>query len=525
MSSDVAASPAPRSAELRSAAIKIGAALLAFGALLALYAHEVRVESQVKELVAGVPGAQGTRIGGAQAALARDTPGGWLVAETALDKALELQPSNPYALAALASVEERLAADGEAGRIARAEGALARAEAKDVSRPERHEAHALALIRTGRPVDAENYLRPLVDKYVGYWELYDALGRAQRAAGELEEAKKSLRRAMETGWRSPRAVADYATVLLEDGAAAEAAVGFDRALQANGDHLRSMVGKARAMLALASSGKTIDLKAAYGLVDGVAARPPAELSPALRASALAARAEVNLAQGDLASAAKDADDSLAAQPSNPPGLRARALVLAASKDKRGEADAAFKLAIEKDPYDASLYFDGAAALAAAGQLPQAEKLLGHYAALLPKTGRYQLALSRVLAAKGDRKGAGAALESAIKTDPTNAAIYFELGKLAQARGDTKAARDAYERALQLRDDYPEAYRQIAALFLDGGDPDGAMAAYGEALRRYRAARVPQGQLEPFYREVQDRFAKARQPQKAAQWLKEARASR
>ena len=258
-------------------------------------------------------------------------------------------------------------------------------------------------------------------------------------------------------------------------------------------------------------------------MDGVVERPAAELSPGLRANALAARAEVNLAQGDLAAAAKDADDSIAAMPSGGAGLRAKALVLAASPDRRAGADAAFKQAIDKDPYDPSLYFDGAAALAAAGELPQAEKLLGHYAALLPKSGRYQLALSRLLAAKGDNKAAQAALDAAVKLDPANAMIHFEQGKLAQERGDAKAARDAYERAIQLRDDYPEAFRRVAALFLDSGDPDGATAAYTEALRRYKSARVPPAQLDLFYKEVQDRFSKARQSKRGAQWMKDARA--
>jgi tetratricopeptide (TPR) repeat protein len=529
MASEVAASSPSRAAEWRSAGVKVGVTVAVGAALLVLYAHEVRVETQVKELVAGAPGAQGVRVGGAQSALAKDTPGGWQVGEAALGKALELQPSNPYALAAMAAVEQELAADGFADRAPLADAALARAEAKDVNLPERHEAHALSLIRAGRPVDAETYLRPLVDRYSSgsnsIWRLWDALGRAQRAAGKLEDAKKSLRRAMEIGWRSPRAVADYATLLLEEGSAVEAASAFDRALQANADHLRSLAGKSRAVLAMAAQGKTVDLKSAVKLADEVATRPSAELSPALRALGLGARAEAKLRAGDAPGAAQDAEAALAAQPAAVPGLRARALVLAADPEKRQGAFDAFKQAIAKDPYDASLYFDGSVALAAAAQLPQAEKLLGSYAALLPKTARYQLALSRLLVAKGDLKGARAALDAAAQAEPTNAVVFYEQGRLAQRRGDAQGARDAYERAVQLRDDYPEVYRQMGALYLEGSDVDGALAAYVEALRRYKAARVPEAQLEPFYREVHDELVRARQAKKAAQWLKDARAAR
>src|SRR5207302_10219266 len=81
MASAAAASTPSRAAEWRAASIKVGAAILVLAGLLALYSHEVKVETRVKELLAGPPGAQGGRAGGARAALARDTPAGWLAAE------------------------------------------------------------------------------------------------------------------------------------------------------------------------------------------------------------------------------------------------------------------------------------------------------------------------------------------------------------------------------------------------------------------------------------------------------------
>ncbi len=528
MSSDGAASPSSRSAELRSAGLKVGAAIVVGAGLLALYAHEVRVESRVKEILAGPAGAQGQRLGGAQAQLAKDTPAGWSAAEAGLEQALELQPSNPYALAALAAVEQRLLSDGVGDRASKAEQALARVEAKEVARPERYEARALALIRAGRAVDAENYLRPLVEKFGGYWELWDALGRAQRAGGKLQDAKASLRKAMESGWRSPRAVADYAELVLQEGGAGEASAVFDRALQAGGDHLRSFVGKSRALLALSAAGRGADPKAAKKWADDVLERPAAEVSPALKSGALAARSEAQLQLGDKRAALADADASLAALSANAAGLRARALALTADDGQRANAYPAFKEAVAKDPYDPSLYFDGAAALAAHGQPELGEKLLGAYAALLPKTARYSLALARLASQKGDLAAAAAALAAAegqveVTESATRANIAFEQGRLAQKKGDHKAAKAAYERALSLRDDQPEVYRQVASLFLAEGDADGALNAYTEALRRYRAARTPDWQLEAFYAEVESQLGKARQQKRASAWLKDARA--
>src|SRR5207302_10244147 len=127
-----------RTAELRAAGLKIGAAALVAAGLFALYAREVRIEAQVQDLLAGQKIAGG-RAGGARADLNKDTPRGWLAAEEALQKALDLQPSNPYAVAAFAEVEVLL-------DRAQAEAAVARAEAKDILLPERYEARALHLI-------------------------------------------------------------------------------------------------------------------------------------------------------------------------------------------------------------------------------------------------------------------------------------------------------------------------------------------------------------------------------------------
>ena len=525
-SSDALSSPS-RAAEWRSAGLKVGVVLVVLAGLLALYSHEVKVESQVKELIAGSPGAQGVRVGGAKAALAKDTPAGWLAAEAGLQKALELQPSNPYALSAMAVAQQLLAADGFADRAPLAEAALTRVEAKDVNLPERHQARALGLLRAGRAVDAENYLLPVVEKHPGYWELLDALGLAQRAAGKLDEAKRSLRRAMDAGWRNPRAVADYAFLILEEGGAAEASLAFDRALQANSDHLRSFAGKARAMTALYASGKTVDLKAARKWTDDVLSRPAAELSPSLQALALASRSEVKLVGKDAAGAMADAEAALKASPNHPAGLRARALAMAADPKRSDEAFAAFREALAKDPYDVSIYFDGSASLAAVGLGSQAEKLLGAYAALHPMGARYQLALARLRLGKDDLKGAAQALQVAEKdTDPAaaplKAAVYFEQGRLLQRQKDPEGARKAYERALSVRDDQPEVYRQMGAIYLDGKNVDEALSSYVEALRRYKAARVPEAQLEPFYQEVHERLVRAKEKKKADAWLKEAR---
>jgi tetratricopeptide (TPR) repeat protein len=518
ITADPKAASRARNAELKAAAIKIGVAIIVAGGLFALYAHEVRVEQRVQELINGQKLAGG-RAGGARADLNRDTPRGWLAAEDSLGKALELQPSNPYAVAAFADVEVLLAGAGLPGREERAQEAVAKAEARDVSFAERFEARTLQLIQAGKAGEAESYLLAVLQKYErSSPRLFDALGHAQRASGKLAEARASFRKAQDADWRSPRFVADYAQALLEEGSSAEAAAAFDRALQANADHARSQLGKARALVALFRDGRSGgDLKAARSLCDAVLQRSGAELPPQLKASALATRAEVAIAAGDVASAEKD----LSAAPETASVLRARALLAAAKKEPG--AGAAFKAAAAKDPYDASTCFDGAAALSAAGDAASAERLLGSFAATLPQTARYHLALAQLLARKDDLKAAQAQLQKAQQLEPTNAMVYFEEGRIAQKQKDTKAAVAAYERAAQLRDDFPEVYRQMGSLYLEGKDVQAAIRVFNDALARYKAMRAPPAQLEAFYADVNQQIARAGQKKLAAQWVVEARA--
>ena len=522
MSPDGGLEPA-RKAELRAAGLKVAVAAAVAAGLFALYAREVKVESQVAELLSGVRVAGG-RAGGARAELDKDTPRGWLAAEDALQKALELQPSNPSALAAFADVEVLLANAGLADRAPRAGEAVARAERKDVTLPERFDARALQLIAQGKAREAETLLLALLDRYGAVPRLVDALGRSQRASGKLAEARANFKKAQDADWRSPRFVADYGQALLEDGSPLEAAQAFDRALQANSDHARAQIGKARALVALAVLGRGAgDPKAAHALCDGVLAKPAQDVPPPLRAQALAARSEARLAEGDGAGAAQDAALALQADAKSAAGLRARALALAAAKSP--EAAVAFKAAVAADPYDASTYFDGAAALAAAGDGAAAEAQLGSYAAALPRSARYHLALAQLLARRQEWSTAQAELQKAQQLEPANPLVYFEEGRAAQARKDTKAATAAYERAAQLRDDFPEVYRQMGALYLESRNVDAALKVFNEALARYKAARTPPAVLESFYSDVVAQVTRAGKKKAADAWLKEARALR
>src|SRR5207248_1082907 len=110
----------------------------------------------------------------------------------------------------------------------------------------------------------------------------------------------------------------------------------DRALQMSPSHPRAQIGKARALVALAREGRG-DPAEARALLEPVVQAPDAEMTPALRARALAVRADARLLQGDAAGAWQDAQAALAIDPKLSLALKARALASLARPDHAGAA--------------------------------------------------------------------------------------------------------------------------------------------------------------------------------------------
>ncbi|MFL5310462.1 MAG: hypothetical protein ACJ79H_08440 [Myxococcales bacterium] len=425
--------PAPN---WRAAILKTAVAALLASGIYAGYRHYVQIRREVAVLIDG-PGGRG---GGARSEMAKDTPAGWLRAEKLLEEVLRIHPRNAFGVVALAEVETQLVGAGYGDRARRAEETLRKADAKGLPFAELFDAHALAMLQAGKAAEAEAYARTLLDKYPALPAVprfHDLLGRAQRGQGKLADAKASFKRAQDADWRQPRFVADYAEVLLAEGDAAGAAAAFDRALQAHSGHIRSQIGKARAHVALARQGRG-DAKAARALLDSVLRSPEQDLTPELRARALAARAEAGLAGQDTASAAEDSAAALALAPRHPATLRARAIVDAAAR--RPIAAQEFAAAIAADPADASTYLDGAAALEIAGDLAGAAKLLAAHASALQPTARYHLARARLLARQGDAAGARAETAKATALDPANALALQEQGRGVERPKEARVAR-------------------------------------------------------------------------------------
>jgi hypothetical protein len=400
------------------AGVKIVVAAALAAGVYAGYRHYVQIRQEVAELIDGPDG----KGGGIRAEIAKDTPAAFLRAERMLEGVLRIHGRNAFGIIALADVETQLVGWGFTDRAQRAEETRQKAQLKRVSFAELFDAQTLSLLQEGHAAEAEAYARGLLQKYPAMSSVprfHDLLGRAQRAQGKVADARASFRRAQEADWRQPRFIADYAEALLEEGDAAAALAAFDRALKANGDHLRSLIGKARAQIALAREARG-DANAARTLLDGVLGRPADELTAQFRARALAARAEARLLQNDAAGAAEDSTAALALAPRLAPAMRARGMVDAAA----GQSGAADQLlaAVNADRWDGSTYLDGAAALGAKGDLAGARKLLEAYAAALPPTSRYHVARAKLLTLANDPAGARAAEAEAAALEPASAIV-------------------------------------------------------------------------------------------------------
>ena len=406
-----------RRAWVRAGVKIVVTAALAGGVYLG-YRHYVQIRHDVAVLIDG-PGGKG---GGIRSEMAKDTPAGLLRAEKLLEEVLRIHSRNAFGIVALADVETQLVGLGYTDRAQRAEETRRKADEKRVSFAELFDAHALALLQAGQAAEAEAYARSLLQKYPALPAVprfHDLLGRAERALGKLAEARASFRRAQEADWRQPRFIADYAEALLEEGDAAGALATFDRALQANSEHIRSLIGKARAQIALARDGRG-DAGAARTLLENVLRRPEQELTIELRARALATRAEARLLQKDAPGAAEDSAAALALAPRLASALRARAMVDAAAG--KSTAVDGMLAAAAADRWDPTTYLDGAAALEAGGDLAGARKLLDAYAAALPSTARYHLARAKLLTLANDPEGARAEATEAAALDPANALV-------------------------------------------------------------------------------------------------------
>ncbi len=478
-------------------------AAVILGALFGVYYRHVATQRKAHALAKS-----------AQAAMGKDTTKGYLEAEALLDQALKVDSNYREALAFQALTETILWSEsGLEDRRAKAEALIEKITAKDVPLAERFAAVGRFDAATGKAATGETQLVGTLKESGNVAAVVDALAHCERALGKLAEAKVYLKKAADADWRSPRYAADQATAMLEGGDLATAALLFDKALSANGDHLRSLVGRA---LSDIPRGERLD-QSGKALED-VLSRPAGDLGAPLKARALAARAMLKAARGIVW--ATDADAAIAAAPNTALAHLVKGILQA--RDHQAAGDAEIHKSIELDAFLPTAYFEGAQALMDGGFADKSLALMKEAAQHLKDSARYHLAYGQLMAKSGDDAGAIKELDKALTMDGSNADALFAKGQVLQSKKDLKGAATFYEKAITARDMFPDAYRQMGNLYLETKDVKGALDMYKEALVRYKTQKLPADRLEAFFTDLQARVARAGQAKLASQFVDEAR---
>jgi tetratricopeptide (TPR) repeat protein len=515
-----------RRESLASALVQVALVAVLLGAAVTYVVHRGRVREQTE-----------TRLKAAQTLAQRGNPAD-------LDKALkELEAlfavdAKVYGAHTLAAdlhtslwLEHRLAASE-----AKAREHLVAAEALESKDAERYSAQvvrAWLLLAEGKAAEAERALKVLTDRGANNPKLWLVYARTQQALGNLQGARQAYSRAMESAWKDPRFSTAYGEALLEEGLYAQAGEALGRATSANPEHLQARVTAALATLYLRQRPEESAAKA----VQEVLARE-AELTPALKARALAARGELALASGNADEAIKDADAALALNPEEPYALFGRARALAAKKDPA--ARAAFEAAVAKRRTAPLLYMEGAKALQQAGDGTGALALLDSYEAVfrdvqvsagedktvsaLERDDRYWLARGGVLEAAGRQDDALAAYDRAITVSgPAQSRARYAKGALLLARKDYPGAREVLTAVTpdSGAGPVPEAYTAMGEVLFGLGDYAAGCQHHFFAISRDRARGVQIELLQARATEISKRLTTAGQANMAKAWKAEA----
>lgn len=453
-----------------------------------------------------------------------------------IDEILKLDANAGEALALAASVHTDLWLNHKvAGSEQKAKDFLARAENTEIRTEERYGTRALHILASGDAAGAEKYVEELRKQGANAAKLFHAQSMAYKAQGQLSLARTAAVSAMDKAWKDPQYSSSFAELLLEEGMTLQALDALNKATGANPDHLRARVDGAIARLL-----RKDRMKEAAEYAADVLGRPEAELTPGLRARALAAKAMVFNVETKWDEALKAADEGLALNADETWAMLARAEALAGKKD--AGAAAAFEALVAKAKTAPIFYFQGAQALQNMGAGPQGMALLDKYEAvfkdiriphadgtstpMLDRDDRYWLAKGDILRSAGKDDEALGAYDRAI------AAKNINLVKAYYAKGKIYADRKDYPKAIEMLENIalPDGTGQLAEAYMVMGEvlfakkewgPGCQSFAYG--LTRMKATQsATREQLNAILTDVEQKLIKNGQKPIAKVWLEEAK---
>lgn len=445
--------------------------------------------------------------------IAKDNPADLKAAIEKLEGALAIRPKHGFALSSLAEVHALLYGEHLLGgdHEAKAREYLERAEKYAPNLPQTYSARALLMVYSGKSKEAEEFLRKnVLEKEAGDARIFGVLAQAQRAQGKLAEAKRSGRAASDSDWRNPRFSRIVADVYAEEGDAANALAFYGKALSSYSEHIASDLGKARLQL---RRGQEMEASA-----NAVEKALKADLTPALRAIALTAKAELLLSEQKVDEALAMTADAVKANAKFPWAYAAEAMAKVRKEDVEGAA-AAYDKAIDADKYIASLYFDAAMLMAAVKNEEKAVGYLDRYA--LKKDDKYFLTYGNVLRSLEKYDEAVARYDEAIKENELNAGAYVAKAAILIHQEKYDEAEDALERATTANEFFPEAYIEKGNLLFAKKQYEQGVQEYATALSQWKQARASQNHLVAVVQMVKQKLMDVRERAFANEWEKEA----
>ncbi|MBB4477740.1 tetratricopeptide (TPR) repeat protein [Rhizobium etli] len=210
--------------------------------------------------------------------------------------------------------------------------------------------------------------------------------------------------------------------------------------------------------------------------------------------ALSARAGYKATyESDIDGALADLNRAIALAPGASGTLNSLGL-LQSSRDANGEAEKAFKKAIELDPQDPLLHANLSILYLDQGRMKEAKREIDTAIALDPSFDLALLARGRYYLQTGEREKALADLLAASTANPGHSQSQLMLAAAHYEKGDRIPSQQALDNADRLDDNDPAISSFRTAVDIDDYDADGAIRNAQEYLRRSRARGGDYGSL-------------------------------
>ncbi len=364
------------------------------------------------------------------------------------------------------------------------EGRLALLRGEDARATERLEAYlraapndlrgiyfaALALNRTGRHAQAEQYLLRLRSELPDNAAALTLLARARLAQGNAAGAEEAIRPAAEAIDATPAALELLRRALARQRRTDEAEAVVQRAAVQFPDLASVQLDYAEQMQRNGDASGSLDL------LRRIIATEPDNL----RARVLSMRA--HLLAGDLDAATASADDLLAQAPESPMAHTAKGALLARQQDLDG-ARSAFARALELDPS-----FQRAALALAALELgedrpEQARQTLDKLLVADPDNTPVTLALAAMELRENDSEAAETRLRAALRRDPTALQVRLALARSYLAAGRAADVPNLLKRVPPEQQQQPPVMLLRAQAELAAGESEAATQTLTELAKR------------------------------------------